>query len=59
MPDFERLTDSLRIWTAPSESTREWARGYASGKSRARKEALVVAAVIYFAIAAYGAFFGA
>jgi hypothetical protein len=44
MPDFERLTDSLRIHAAPDAVTREWALGYAAGKSRARWEVLAVVA---------------
>ena len=53
MPDFERLTDKLRIFTA-SVSTREWARGYAAGKTRARLEVFAVVAVVYFAIVLVG-----
>lgn len=59
MPDFERLTDSLRIHAAPDAVTREWARGYAAGKSRARLEVLGVVVAVYFAIAMYGRYFGA
>ncbi|CAB4211699.1 hypothetical protein UFOVP1419_7 [uncultured Caudovirales phage] len=54
MPDFERLTDSKRIFTAPDAWAREWARGYKAGKSRARYEVLAVIVVLYFLIALVG-----
>lgn len=54
MPDFERLTDDMRVSMAPDAVTRAWAIGYRAGKSRARLEVLVVAVVVYFAIAAIG-----
>ena len=59
MPDFERLTDSLRVICAPDAVTREWARGYTAGKSRARWEVAAIVAALYFGIAMYGRFFGA
>ena len=54
MPDFERLTDSLRVFAAPNAVTREWARGYAAGKNRARLEVLAVVVAVYFVIALIG-----
>ena len=59
MPDFERLTDSLRVFAAPDAVTREWAKGYAAGKSRARLEVLAVVVALYFAVAMIGRWFGA
>jgi len=43
MPDFERLTDSLRVHLARDVSARAWARGYAAGKRRSRIEVAVIA----------------
>lgn len=54
MPDFERLTDSLREHVARTPKQKGWAAGYAAGKSRARREVAVIAAVLYFAIALIG-----
>lgn len=54
MPDFERLTDQLRIFAAPDAVTREWARGYAAGKKRARLEVLCIVVVLYFGVALIG-----
>lgn len=54
MPDFERLTDSLRVFAAPDAMTREWARGYQAGKTRARYEVLSVVVVVYFIVALIG-----
>lgn len=54
MPDFERLTDRLRIFAAPDAVTREWARGYQAGKTRARYEVLAVVSVMYFIVALIG-----
>jgi len=54
MPDFERLTDNLKIFMAPDAVSREWARGYKAGKSRARYEVLVVVVVLYFVIVLIG-----
>jgi hypothetical protein len=45
MPDFERLTDSLRIFAAPDAVTREWAKGYAAGKKHARIQCAFTVAV--------------
>jgi len=59
MPDFERLTDSLRIFAAPDAVTREWAKGYAAGKKRARLEVLSVVIALYFGIALIGRLSGA
>ena len=59
MPDFERLTDGLRVHVAPDAVTREWARGYTAGKTRARLEVVGIVVALYFAIAMYGRFFGA
>ncbi len=58
MPDFERLTDSLRIDFAPDADKRGWAKGYAAGKTRARIEVAVIAAVLYFGIALIGRCYG-
>lgn len=54
MPDFERLTDNLRIFAAPDAGTREWARGYQAGKTRARYEVLAVVVALYFIVALIG-----
>ncbi len=54
MPDFERLTDSLRVFAAPDAVTKEWARGYQAGKTRARHEVLAVLVVLYFIVAIIG-----
>ena len=43
MPDFERLTDSLRVYMARDAVTRAWARGYAAGKRRSRIEIALIA----------------
>ena len=59
MPDFERLTDSLRVFAAPDAVTREWARGYAAGKKRARLEVLGVVVALYFGISLIGLLCGA
>jgi len=59
MPDFERLTDNLRILTAPDAVSREWARGYQAGKTRARYEVLAVVVVLFFLVALIGKFSGA
>lgn len=54
MPDFERLTDSLREHAAKTPEKKAWAAGYTAGKTRARKEVVAVVAAIYFAIAIIG-----
>ena len=54
MPDFERLTDSLREHLADTPEKKGWAAGYAAGKSRARREVAVIAVALYFAIAMIG-----
>jgi hypothetical protein len=59
VPDFERAIDSLREHLAKSPEDKAWAKGYAAGKSQARREVFIVLAVIYFGIAALGRFFGA
>jgi hypothetical protein len=46
MPDFERLTDSLRVFAAPDATTREWARGYRAGKTAARWQIVAIAAAL-------------
>lgn len=38
--------------------TREWMRGYAAGKSRARFEVLAVVVALYFGVALIGRWFG-
>lgn len=54
MPDFERITDSLREHMARTPEQKAWAAGYSAGKSRARTELAVIAATLYFAIALIG-----
>lgn len=54
MPDLERLTDELRIHMAPSATSKEWAKGYTAGKTRARHEVLAVVVALYFFIALIG-----
>jgi hypothetical protein len=54
MPDFERLTDRLRVDLATTPEEREWAKGYAAGKTRARIEVAVILAALYFGIALLG-----
>jgi hypothetical protein len=54
MPDFERLTDSLRIYAAPDAAKRDWAIGYVAGKKRARLEVLAVVVALYFIVALIG-----
>ena len=56
MPDFERLTNDLRIFAAPDDLSKEWAKGYKSGKSRARFEVLMIVVALYFALALIGYF---
>lgn len=58
MPDIERLTDSLRIFSARDVASREWARGYTAGKTRARLEVLAIVVALYFVIALIGNYFG-
>lgn len=54
MPDFEGLTDDLRIFAAPDAITREWARGYKAGKTRARYEVLAAVVALYFIVVLVG-----
>lgn len=54
MPDFERLTDSLREHVATTPEQKGWAAGYAAGKSRARIEVAAIIAALYFGIALIG-----
>lgn len=54
MLDFERFTDNLRIFAAPDAVTREWARGYQAGKTRARYEVLAIVVLLYFGVALIG-----
>ena len=58
MPDFERLTDAMRVVAAPDAATKAWARGYASGKTRARLEVLAIGVALYFGVAMIGRWFG-
>lgn len=58
MPDFERLTDSLRIFSSNGVASREWARGYTAGKTRARIEVVAIVVALYFGIALIGKYFG-
>jgi hypothetical protein len=57
MPDFERIIDSARIHAAPDDAMREWAKGYAAGKTRARMEVFAIA--LCFGIALCGWFYAA
>lgn len=59
MPDFERLTDDLGIWAAPTPAVQEWRRGYKAGKRRARLEVLAVVVGLYFAVVLIGKCSGA
>jgi hypothetical protein len=59
MPDFERLTDELGIWAAPSPAAQEWRRGYKAGKSRARLEVLAILVGLYFSLVLLGKCSGA
>ncbi len=45
MPDFERLTDSLRAELATSTEERAYAKGYTAGKAIARLQVVVIAGV--------------
>jgi hypothetical protein len=45
MPDFERLTDSLRSELATSPEERAYANGYKTGKAIARLQVAVIAGV--------------
>lgn len=54
MPDFERLTDSLREHAAKTPEQKSWAAGYSAGKSRARLEVVVVIVAVYLTIALIG-----
>lgn len=54
MPDLERIMDSLSIFMAPNAESREYARGYIAGKSRARIEVVIVLVSLYFIIAIIG-----
>jgi hypothetical protein len=54
MPDFERLTDSLRIFAAKGAASKEWSHGYKAGKDRARFEVLAVVVALYFIVALIG-----
>ena len=39
MPDFERTTDSLRVYVARTPEEKAYARGFIAGKYYARKQA--------------------
>lgn len=54
MPDLERLTDDLRLFSAPDAVSQEWERGYQAGKTRARYEVLAVIVSLYFIVAIVG-----
>ena len=58
MTDFERLNDVLRVVAAPDAATKAWARGYASGKTRARLEVLAIGVALYFGVALIGRWLG-
>lgn len=51
---LKRLTDIFRVFVTPGVATREWARGYKAGKTRARYEVLAVLATMYFIVALIG-----
>lgn len=42
MPDFERVTDSLRQYLAQTPEEKAFERGYQKGKTRARIEVLII-----------------
>ena len=54
MPDFERLTDSLREHLAADPEQRGWAKGFKAGKKQARIEVLVIVVALYFIVALIG-----
>jgi hypothetical protein len=54
MPDFERLTDSLRLHLAKNPEQLAWAKGFKAGKKHARIEVLVIIVTVYFIIALIG-----
>lgn len=54
MPDFERLTDKMSVDFASTESEKQFALGFISGKKRARVEVLAVIVVMYFIVALIG-----
>ena len=54
MPDFERLTDSLREHMASTPEQRGWAAGYKAGKTKARYEVLAIVVAVYFIVALIG-----
>lgn len=50
MPCLKRLTDIFRVFVTTGVSTRDWARGYKAGKTRARNEILAVVVALYFIV---------
>lgn len=42
MPDFERMTDELRVYVAKTTEDKAYARGFNKGKYAARKEFLYI-----------------
>ena len=54
MPDMERITDSLYLELERDPLRKMWRRGFIAGKTRARIEVAVIAAVLYFGIALLG-----
>ena len=54
MPDFERITDQLRIDVCNDENEKHYWNGYRKGKTAARLQVLYIAISIYFLIAFYG-----
>lgn len=54
MPDFERFADKLRIDFAATEARKQFAIGYAAGKTRARYEVLAVVVALYFIVVLIG-----
>jgi len=54
MPDFERVTDDLRLDLARSPEVRAYVHGFIAGKRKARKEIAVLIAVLVLISMAVG-----
>jgi Flp pilus assembly protein TadB len=50
MPDFERIFDKARVDLASTEEDRQYEIGFTAGKTRARKEVLVVFVICLVAL---------
>lgn len=59
MPNFERITDSLKIHVARTPEKKAYAKGFVDGKSKARKEVMFLAFTAIFLKAAISFYFGA